>query len=112
MGPYSHLLGVIKKMAIITLAIAAIISAMCFYFGQKYLLILHRNISSAQKKDIFNILVFLPINAIIVFLPHFLYLSVELWEGIEQGRVVLVLFQLIALFYVVTKLYKKHEKNT
>lgn len=99
-------------MAIITLVIFAIISAMFFYLGQKYLLLIHRNISSVHKKDIFNILVFLPINALIVSLPHFLYLSIELWESVEHGRIVIVFFQIVAVVYVIKKFYKKHEKNT
>ena len=93
-------------MAVATLILFSVICGLAFYFTQMRLRLIHRKISIGTKKDLFLILVFLPVNLLIVFGPHFLLIIVEAWQEIGYGRLVLLIIQIMAAVSVVMVLRK------
>ena len=101
-------------MSVATLILFSVFCGFIFYVAQIRLRKIHRNISTGAKADLFLILVFIPINFLIVFGPHFLLIIVEAWQEVNYGRIILLIIQIIAVVILVITLKKRkyHAENT
>ena len=100
-------------MPIATLVLFSVFCGFVFFVAQIKLRNTHRKFSSGAKSDLFLILVFLPINFIIVFGPHFLLIFVEAWQEVNYGRVILLVAQIIAVVTLIITLKKgKYHAET
>lgn len=101
-------------MAITTLILFSVICGLLFYFAQMRLRLTHSKISDKAKKDIFLVLVFLPVNLLIIAGPHFLLVVIAAWQEIIYGRVILLATQALAAISLTVVLWKNksHAETT
>ena len=101
-------------MAIATLVLFSVLCGLAFYLAQMRLRHSHRKISGKAKKDVFLILVVLPLNLLVVAGPHFLLILVSAWQEIDYGRIILLAIQILAASFIAIKLWKNksHAETT